>query len=170
MFSNEERRKMIESQQIKKPIFIIALPRTGTTFLYNLLGCDPAARLPLHSDMLPGNVTPPIKRADVEEHKKRLALYSLLLKSAESIIENLNETYCASHAKYEYEEDFRCLHFIGLFNLITLFLPTHFDEDETNAAGESLSVCALLRQRCMRLDGKGRCCILVGLKRADHLK
>lgn len=37
----------IEKQDIKKPLFIGGLPRTGTTILFNLLAEDPVARAPL---------------------------------------------------------------------------------------------------------------------------
>lgn len=32
---------------IRRPVFIVGLPRTGTTLLHNLLACDPSARAPL---------------------------------------------------------------------------------------------------------------------------
>jgi len=34
----------ILEQPVVRPVFIIGLPRTGTTLLYNLLACDPSAR------------------------------------------------------------------------------------------------------------------------------
>lgn len=34
----------ILDQPVVRPVFIIGLPRTGTTLLYNLLACDPSAR------------------------------------------------------------------------------------------------------------------------------
>lgn len=37
----------IRKESINKPLFIIGLPRTGTTLLYNLLARDPGARTPL---------------------------------------------------------------------------------------------------------------------------
>jgi hypothetical protein len=35
----------IESNSIKSPIFIIGFPRTGTTFLHELLGLHPKVRM-----------------------------------------------------------------------------------------------------------------------------
>ena len=37
----------LEEERIERPIFIIGLPRTGTTLLFNLLSRDPANRAPL---------------------------------------------------------------------------------------------------------------------------
>lgn len=34
----------ILEKPVKKPVFILGLPRTGTTLLFNLLACDPSAR------------------------------------------------------------------------------------------------------------------------------
>jgi hypothetical protein len=33
---------------VERPIFIVGLPRTGTTVLFNLLACDPSNRVPSH--------------------------------------------------------------------------------------------------------------------------
>ena len=37
----------VAEQEIRKPLFILGLPRTGTTLLYGLLGEDPVNRVPL---------------------------------------------------------------------------------------------------------------------------
>ncbi len=37
----------VAEQQIRRPIFILGLPRTGTTILFNLLALDPTTRAPL---------------------------------------------------------------------------------------------------------------------------
>jgi len=37
----------IDKEEIKAPVFIVGLPRTGTTLLYNLLAQDPSRRVPL---------------------------------------------------------------------------------------------------------------------------
>ena len=50
-----------------KPIIISGLPRTGSTMLYNLLSCDPAARTPRFFEMSHmANPTPPITEATKE--------------------------------------------------------------------------------------------------------
>ena len=42
-----KRRPEIAAQRIERPLFIVGLPRTGTTLLYGLLAEDPAHRAPL---------------------------------------------------------------------------------------------------------------------------
>lgn len=42
----------IAAERIEAPIFILGLPRSGTTFLHNLLGSDPANRAPRLFEML----------------------------------------------------------------------------------------------------------------------
>jgi hypothetical protein len=37
----------IAEQTIEKPVFIIGMPRTGTTILHDILACDPRSRAPL---------------------------------------------------------------------------------------------------------------------------
>lgn len=44
---HEKRAPEIADEQIARPIFILGLPRSGTTFLHNLLAQDPANRVPL---------------------------------------------------------------------------------------------------------------------------
>jgi hypothetical protein len=42
-----KRHPEVEQQKIRTPLFILGLPRTGTTLLYGLLGEDPANRVPM---------------------------------------------------------------------------------------------------------------------------
>jgi hypothetical protein len=42
-----DRHPEISAQEIRRPLFILGLPRTGTTILFNLLAQDPANRAPL---------------------------------------------------------------------------------------------------------------------------
>lgn len=59
----EDRRKDadISRQQIKRPVFITGLPRTGTTILHGLLSQDAANRVPMTWEIM--FVSPPPKRA-----------------------------------------------------------------------------------------------------------
>jgi hypothetical protein len=41
------RRPEIAAEPLRRPIFVVGLPRTGTTLLFNLLAQDPAGRAPL---------------------------------------------------------------------------------------------------------------------------
>jgi hypothetical protein len=42
-----KRNPEVEKQEIARPLFVLGLPRTGTTLLYSLLALDPAHRSPL---------------------------------------------------------------------------------------------------------------------------
>ena len=44
---HRERHPQVAEQAIRQPLFILGLPRTGTTVLFNLLALDPANRAPL---------------------------------------------------------------------------------------------------------------------------
>jgi len=44
--TNEKLRKYCKENPIKRPLFVIGLPRTGTTILHTLLSLDPAVRSP----------------------------------------------------------------------------------------------------------------------------
>lgn len=63
----------ISAQKIEKPIFIIGLPRTGTTILHSLLGQDPGYRVPLTWEVM--SPSPPT--ADGEARRIRQAAGSL---------------------------------------------------------------------------------------------
>lgn len=41
----------VREQEVSRPIFIVGLPRTGTTILFNLLAMDPTTRAPLSWEM-----------------------------------------------------------------------------------------------------------------------
>jgi hypothetical protein len=47
MEEDRKRNPEIAEEQIRRPIIITGLPRTGTTLLHSLLGLDPASRVPL---------------------------------------------------------------------------------------------------------------------------
>lgn len=44
---HRKRHPELEEQEIRRPLFIVGLPRTGTTILFNLLAEDPCNRAPL---------------------------------------------------------------------------------------------------------------------------
>lgn len=56
-------RGALAAQPIERPLFIVGLPRTGTTFLLNLLMQDPALRAPLHWELV--EPLPGVQRKDV---------------------------------------------------------------------------------------------------------
>lgn len=47
MESERSRHPEIEGEKVEAPVFITSLPRTGTTFLHNVMTVDPATRVPL---------------------------------------------------------------------------------------------------------------------------
>ena len=48
VLADRQRRPEICAEVITRPVFIIGLPRSGTTFLHTLISRDPAAIVPLH--------------------------------------------------------------------------------------------------------------------------
>jgi hypothetical protein len=68
--ADRRRRPEIESQPIEAPVFIIGLPRTGTTLLHGLMSEDPGNRVPRTWEvMYPTGF--PATRADVERLRAR---------------------------------------------------------------------------------------------------
>src|SRR5262245_6635898 len=45
---DRERHRGIAHEEIRRPLVITGLPRSGSTFLHGLLAQDPASRVPLH--------------------------------------------------------------------------------------------------------------------------
>ena len=59
----------VADEPIARPIFVLGLPRTGTTVLYGLLAADPAQRSPVSWEV--ANPFPPPRRGD-HEHDPRV--------------------------------------------------------------------------------------------------
>jgi len=47
LWDHRKRQPQVADEEIREPLFILGLPRTGTTVLFNLLALDPANRAPL---------------------------------------------------------------------------------------------------------------------------
>ncbi|MCP5040899.1 MAG: sulfotransferase [bacterium] len=47
LHDHRKKNPQVAEQEIREPLFIVGLPRTGTTVLFNLLSLDPANRAPL---------------------------------------------------------------------------------------------------------------------------
>jgi len=58
---DRRRQPGIAAEEIRRPLFITGLPRSGSTFLHGLLAQDPANRVPLHWEMR--HPSPPPERA-----------------------------------------------------------------------------------------------------------
>src|SRR5574340_401759 len=65
-----QRRPEVAQQQIRRPLFVLGLPRTGTTILHEVLAQDPEHLSPLHWEVIKP-VPPP--RAETLETDPRIA-------------------------------------------------------------------------------------------------
>ena len=52
LVEDRKRRPEIARECVEEPIFVLGLPRSGTTFFHNLLGADPANRSPMTWEIL----------------------------------------------------------------------------------------------------------------------
>lgn len=88
---------------LRSPVFVVGLPRSGTTFMHRLLSLDPAVRAPLLWELMrpvPINVTGPeaTQRQDLfdTDRKERLALVHESFKKADAmgfeIFNHIHET------------------------------------------------------------------------------
>ncbi|HEY6132281.1 MAG TPA: sulfotransferase [Halioglobus sp.] len=85
------RRPEVGDQQIKQPLFILGLPRTGTTILHELLAQDPAFRSPASWEVT-RPVPPPT--AGAYDNDRRIAAVDRLL----ALLEKLCPGFMAIHA------------------------------------------------------------------------
>ena len=63
---DRQRQSEIGNQEIREPVFIVGLPRSGTTLLHTLLAADPAHRVPLTWEVM--SPSPP----DSEDRQRRI--------------------------------------------------------------------------------------------------
>jgi LPS sulfotransferase NodH len=83
-------------QEIRRPVIIVGLPRTGTTLLHRLLAQDPSARAPLSWEM--AHVAPPAAPDNWDRHPARLRserqskMRNALLRYSGTPIEHIHET------------------------------------------------------------------------------
>lgn len=73
----------IASGEIRQPIFIVGLPRTGTTILHELLAQDPANRVPMSWEVM--HPWPPPER-DTYESDPRIAIVERHLSGVDRLI------------------------------------------------------------------------------------
>ncbi len=82
MIEWRNRHPQVAGERIERPLFVLGLPRTGTTLLYSLLARDPAHRAPLSWEVDSPNPPPTAEGYDtdprIEEVGRRMAqLHSL---------------------------------------------------------------------------------------------
>ena len=68
MVADRQRHPEIGAQEIRTPLFVTGLPRTGTTLLHGLLAQDPANRAPLNWEMM--FPSPPPARARAQRDRR----------------------------------------------------------------------------------------------------
>ena len=90
------------------PLIICSLPRTGTTFLHNLLACDPGCRALLTTDMV--EPIPPLARSDVSGQMRRNQIVSAYddLSSVQELAD-IEREKLASHPSFAHGEDWYIL-------------------------------------------------------------
>jgi hypothetical protein len=87
------------------PVVICSLPRTGTTLLYNLLGCDSRCRAPSFIEMLIESA-PPIAQSNSVEQERRAAIARSFLKGLSDRTDGTANELESSHPFYDIEEDY----------------------------------------------------------------
>ncbi|CAF4103313.1 unnamed protein product [Rotaria sp. Silwood2] len=110
------------------PLLVCGLGRTGTTFLYNLLACDPQCRAPLYTDMCI-DIVPPIARSDSIGQKRRMDIYNSQMNSEQ--LSDFLISIAASHPHLPIEEDFFIVRQAGYFPMF-LILSDNEDDDAEN--------------------------------------
>jgi hypothetical protein len=74
--------------KVPTPVFVMGLPRTGTTFLHRLLSLDPQVRAPLLWELLapvPGVTGPPDAKIFAEDREKRAKFIRKLISDREKM-------------------------------------------------------------------------------------
>jgi len=87
LHDHRKRHPELEQQEIRQPLFILGLPRTGTTILFNLLAQDPRNRTPLTWEVQ--WPYPPPRRASFETDP-RIEKMAKQLSNLPKIAPNLN--------------------------------------------------------------------------------
>ncbi|CAF3826352.1 unnamed protein product [Rotaria sp. Silwood1] len=107
-------------------IVICGLPRTGTTLLHNLMGCDPSCRTPLVTDMTMQPI-PPILRSNIDEHKRRAKseadIEAKVFETAKCDIKKFQKNLSSSHALFPAEEDAFLLGEVGIQPIYAILAP-----------------------------------------------
>jgi hypothetical protein len=85
------RRRDVADQQIKRPLFILGLPRTGTTILYELIAQDPAFRSPASWEVARPLPPPTPQTCESDRRIKRVD-------SALALLEKLSPGFRTIHA------------------------------------------------------------------------
>ena len=83
---DRQRNPDIAKQQIREPLFIVGLPRSGTTLLHTLLAADPAHRVPLTWEVMsPSPPTEEDRQQRIRSADRDLAMLRWLAPTFESV-------------------------------------------------------------------------------------
>jgi Sulfotransferase family len=83
---DRQRHAAIGNQEIREPVFIVGLPRSGTTLLHTLLAADPAHRVPLTWEVMsPSPADAEDRQRRVREANRDLAMLRWLAPTFESV-------------------------------------------------------------------------------------
>ena len=83
---DRQRYPEIAKQEIREPVFIVGLPRSGTTLLHTLLAADPAHRVPLTWEIMsPSPPDAPDRQQRIRSANRDLAMLRWLAPTFESV-------------------------------------------------------------------------------------
>ena len=85
---DRRRHPEIATQEIREPLFIVGLPRSGTTLLHTLLAADPAHRVPLTWEVMspsPPNAEDRDRKQRIRSASRDLAMLRWLAPTFESV-------------------------------------------------------------------------------------
>ncbi len=86
LMRDRQRYPEIAKQEIREPIFIVGLPRSGTTLLHTLLAANPAHRVPLTWEIMsPSPPDPSDREARIRSANHDLAMLRWLAPTFESV-------------------------------------------------------------------------------------
>jgi len=139
----------IENESVEAPIFIIGLPRTGTTALSNLLAADPQVRsLRLWES---GDPVPP-PTADTQHSDPRIARTQAGLDAMDQVYPSMKAMYPQSATGPTECQDllgmaFRTIHFDGMTR-VPGYISWVLGADMTPAYAQHRRLLKLLQWRC----------------------
>jgi len=117
MQDTRRRHPGIVEQQIRRPLIITGLPRTGTTFLHGLLALDPANRVPLTWETLYPSPPPEAETYHVD---RRIALVDRQLRWFHRMVQDVNRVHPIGARLPE-----ECLVILGHSFMSHLFVASH---------------------------------------------
>ncbi len=99
MEEDKKRNPEIVEEEIRRPLFITGLPRTGTTLLHSLLALDPASRVPLTWETLYPSPPPD---ADTYHTDRRIRLADRQISRFHRLVKGFNQIHpIAAHLPEE---------------------------------------------------------------------